>query len=129
MLKRAVAVWIVLVFLAVAVALVRNLLVAPLLGLHWAHVIGTLIFCAVIFLVTRATISWIGPSKTKDALLIGSFWLVLTVAFEFLAGHYLFGNPWRVLLADYNFLRGRIWILVLITTFAAPLIAGRRVAR
>jgi hypothetical protein len=44
----------------------------------------------------------------------------MTVAFELLAGHYLFGNTWERLLADYNVLRGRIWVLVLITTFLAP---------
>lgn len=51
---------------------------------------------------------------------IGALWVAMTVAFELLAGHYLFGNTWERLLADYNVLRGRIWVLVLITTFLAP---------
>jgi hypothetical protein len=48
----------------------------------------------------------------------------LTLAFEFLAGHYLFGNPWSKLLADYNLLRGHIWVLVLITTAFGPLLSA-----
>jgi hypothetical protein len=48
--------------------------------------------------------------------------LGLTVGFEFLAGHYLFGNPWRRLLEDYNVVRGRVWMLVLLTTALAPLL-------
>jgi hypothetical protein len=51
--------------------------------------------------------------------------VVLVLAFEFLAGHYLFGTPWSELLADYNVMRGRIWPLVLVTTFVAPYLAGR----
>ena len=50
-------------------------------------------------------------------------WLVLTVAFEFLGGHYLFGQSWERLFADYDVRSGRIWLLVLATTAAAPLIA------
>jgi hypothetical protein len=47
-------------------------------------------------------------------------WVALTLAFEFLAGHYLFGTPWNQLLADYNVLGGRIWALALVTTAIAP---------
>jgi len=32
---------------------------------------------------------------------------------------------WATLFADYNLLRGRIWILVLVATFIAPWLAGR----
>jgi len=52
-------------------------------------------------------------------------WVALTLAFEFLAGHYLFHNPWDKLLADYDVLHGRIWPLVLIVTLLAPVIAYR----
>jgi hypothetical protein len=76
-------------------------------------------------LVTWSTIAWIRPRSLADAWRIGLLWLALTLAFELLAGHYVFDAPWSRLLADYNLLRGRIWILVLITTFAAPVIAAR----
>jgi hypothetical protein len=50
---------------------------------------------------------------------------VLTVAFEFGFGHFIAHKPWSELRADYNVLRGRVWILVLITISAAPYIAAR----
>jgi hypothetical protein len=56
---------------------------------------------------------------------VGILWAVLTVAFEFLAGHYAFGHPWPELLADYDLLRGRVWLLVLVTTLVAPRWAWR----
>ena len=46
-----------------------------------------------------------------------------TGGFEFLAGHYVFGNSWERLIADYNVFRGRIWILVLAANIFAPLSA------
>ena len=49
---------------------------------------------------------------------------MLTLAFEVGAGR-LSGKPWSVVLADYDLLRGRIWVLVPIVTFLAPLWVGR----
>jgi len=52
-------------------------------------------------------------------------WLLLTLAFEFGFGHYVFGKPWSVLLADYRLDQGRIWTLVPVITLLAPWLAGR----
>jgi hypothetical protein len=77
------------------------------------------------------TIGWIRTVSARDAWTVGSVWLSLTLAFEFLAGHYVFGHPWRRLLADYDVSRGRIWVLVLVTTVVAPVVtaAARRLPR
>ena len=77
-----------------------------------------------ILLLAWFTMRWIGPSSAVDAWAIGGVWVALTLAFEFLAGHYLFGNPWSQLLADYDVAHGRIWPLVLMTTALAPRIVA-----
>ena len=64
------------------------------------------------------------PATAREAFLIGLVWLALTLAFEFLAGHYGFRTPWKELLADYDVLSGRIWVLVLLTTTLAPLLTA-----
>jgi len=56
--------------------------------------------------------------------LIGGFWLVMTILFEFVFGHYVMGHPWETLLTDYNLFKGKMWVLVLITTFLAPWTIG-----
>jgi hypothetical protein len=61
-----------------------------------------------------------------QALTIGGIWLSLTVAFEFMFGHYVMGNPWSRLLQDYNLLEGRLWVLVLIWITIAPLVFKAR---
>ena len=59
-----------------------------------------------------------------DLLLIGAFWTILTILFEFGFGHYVIGHSWSKLFADYNILKGRVWSLVLLTTFIAPSLIG-----
>jgi len=59
-----------------------------------------------------------------DLILIGAFWTILTIGFEFGFGHYVMGRPWDHLLADYNILKGRLWSLVLLTMLIAPSLWG-----
>jgi len=122
---KTVVVWLAIMVLAIANGIVRGAVLVPRLGEHAAHVVSTLLLCGLIFLVARLSIRWIGPANGGDALRIGAMWVILTLAFEFIAGHFVFGAPWARLLADYNVLRGRIWPLVPITTLAAPVVALR----
>ncbi len=126
MLLRALTVWLLLMFAAIANGGVRNALLAPRLSDTAAHAVSTVMLCVWIALVTWASIGWMRPPTVRAAAGIGILWLCLTLAFEFLAGHYVFGQSWDRLLADYNLAQGRIWPLVLVTTAAAPVWAARR---
>ena len=46
--------------------------------------------------------------------------LGLTIAFEFLFGHYIAGHAWSKLFQDYNILAGRVWAVVLLWVALAP---------
>ena len=120
MIFRAVIIWLVFMVVAVGTAVFRVSVITPRSGEQTGHVIGTLILCLLIFIITWFSIVWISPPSAWVAFFVGLIWLAMTVAFEFLAGHYLFGNPWDKLFADYNIFKGRIWILVLITNLLSP---------
>jgi hypothetical protein len=117
-------VWFVLLAAAFANGLLREALLRPRFGDPAARAMSSLILAAAIIAIAGATIRWLHPSSRTDAWQIGGLWVTWTVAFEFLVGHYVFGTPWPALLADYNLLAGRIWILVLLATLAAPFAAG-----
>ncbi|MGM0510732.1 MAG: hypothetical protein ACQESD_06360 [Thermoplasmatota archaeon] len=126
LLLYSIGIWFVFMILAIVNAVVRETVYAPKLGEHAGHVISTVIFIALIFIVVYLFLKNINLDYTQnDLLLIGSIWLVGTIAFEFLAGHYVFGNSWERLLTDYNLLKGRVWSLVPITVFSAPYLVDR----
>jgi hypothetical protein len=122
MIWRYILVWIPMIFIAIVNASIRELVYAKYLGELRAHQVSTatgiLLFGLYIWVITNF---WHIQSTTQ-ALTIGLIWLGLTVAFEFLFGHYIVGQPWSKLLADYNLLAGRVWIFVLIWTAIAPFI-------
>jgi hypothetical protein len=78
----------------------------------------------VILAMTRRFVLRLGSPGSAKLLEVGLLWLFLTVAFEFGFGR-LSGASWQALLADYDIPRGRLWPLVLLTTFLAPWLWGR----
>ena len=123
MLMKGLAIWLVIMVLAVLNGGVREAFITPLLSERAGHIISTVILCALILLTAWLAIGWMDPRNQWHAALIGITWVGLTFAFEFLVGHYVFGTSWETLLADYNVVRGRVWPLVPLTCLMAPMFA------
>lgn len=122
---RAFAVWGLLLVIAILNGGLREGVLVPRIGPAAGHVASTLLLSLLILGATRLTSPWLALPDARTALLVGVGWLLLTLAFEFLGGHFLFHRPWSTLLADYDLSRWRIWILVLIVTAIAPWICRR----
>lgn len=111
-------------FLLALVAIVNGIVRERTYGRHLternAHQLSTLIAAvavtAVAWLLHRA---WPLPDLAT-ALRIGFAWLVMTVSFECLFGHFVVGHSWRRLWADYDLRAGRVWSLFLAWLAALP---------
>jgi hypothetical protein len=126
----AVGAWLVLTVLAILNGALRNYTYSRVVGEYAGHVISSVVLIVLFPLVTYVFLASVKVAyRSLDLLLVGAIWLVLTVAFEFLFGHYVAGHPWSRLLGDYNILKGRVWALVLLAVFLAPLIAGNLARR
>ena len=117
--------WIGMVIIAIMNGIIRDVLYGKRLGELTAHQISTftLIVLSGLYLWLLG-LAWKIPSSNQ-AITIGLIWLALTVAFEFLFGHYVMKHPWTRLLHDYNITKGRIWVLVLIWITIAPYVFCR----
>ena len=124
MLFRALAIWCGLLIAAFFNGALREMWLMPVFGDPVAHLVSAAILSAIIVAVAWAAIVWLHPHSANEALLIGDEWVLLTIAFEFLAGYYLFGTPWQTLLAQYDVAQGQPWELVLVTMLVAPVAAA-----
>ena len=122
---RIVGLWLVFAVCGVLNGILRESLITPRLGIDAAHVLSTIVLCAVILLGSWLLLKRVRLMDTGTLLLVGIVWLGLTVVFEFGFGHYVMGHPWERLLADYNIFRGRVWVLVLATELVGPLAISR----
>lgn len=125
---QAIVIWVLFVFVAIFNGSIRQFLIAPKVSELTAHQIscftGITMFFLVMFLWLRTT----GASYTGNNLIvIGVSFLIATIIFEFIFGHYIMGNSWAKLLHDYNFLEGRLWSLVLAWTTMGPYVIAKYV--
>lgn len=124
MIRATVLTWLVLLIAAIVNGVVREAVVTPMMSFTRARAISSISLSASILVLSWFLVPWIGPGSAGQALRVGAIWVGLTLLFEFGFGHYVSGKPWSELLADYNLFQGRIWILVLVTTFLAPWLVG-----
>jgi hypothetical protein len=122
---KALGIWVMLAISAIVVATFRNAVLLPTFEEQTAHQLGTVLYLIVQFSIIFFFIKKIKTKEAKTLLGIGIFWVVITVIFEFLFGHFVMSYPWKKLLADYNLFNGRLWVLVLINNMAAPFITGK----
>ena len=120
MMARAVLIWFALLAVAIVNGAIREGLLLPWLGRGVAQAVSTVLLSGFIVAIGWWATPWIAPRRAADAWAIGLGWVTLTLAFEFLGGHFLFGKSWTALVADYNLLAGRIWVMVLVVTLVTP---------
>jgi len=122
---KSLGIWFLLAISAIVVATFRIAVLLPQVGEQTAHQLGTILYLIVQFLIIYLFIRKMKIRDVKTLLLIGIFWAVITIIFEFVFGHYVIGHSWQKLFADYNLFNGRLWVLVLINNIVAPLISGK----
>ena len=122
---KSLGIWFILAVSAIVVATFRVGVLLPPFGEQTAHQVGTLLYLIVQFFIIYFFIKKLKLKEIKTLLGIGIFWVVITIMFEFIFGHYVMGHPWQKLFADYNLFNGRLWILVLINNLIAPLISRK----
>ena len=122
---KALVLWFGILVLAAANGTLREKVLIPAFGNTAGLISSGVILSACIFSVALAAAPWYGPLTSNQWLLIGAFWLVLTLMFEFSFGRFIQHKNWAELLEAYTFKGGNIWPLVLVATSIAPWCAGK----
>jgi hypothetical protein len=98
--------------IAIANGAARQLWYGPHLSELRAHQVSTLTALILFTAYMAALFAWRPTASLDQALAVGGLWFALTIAFEFLFGHYVGGQPWAHLLHDYDLRAGRLWVLI-----------------
>jgi hypothetical protein len=122
MLKIYLLAWLPMTLIAISNGLIRELTYGKYLAELRSHQISTLT-AIILFGCYLAILNHFWPLQSiPESLIIGGAWLLLTVLFEFSFGHFIAQHSYAKLLADYNILAGRIWLLVLLWLAISPVI-------
>lgn len=122
---RWIVAWLGLSILAIGNGVAREGLYGDAVGDQAAHQISTVTLIVMIAAYSWLLQRWWPLVSSQEAWQVGLAWVAMTIAFEFGFGHYVTRNSWSDLLADYNILEGRLWLLIPLTILIAPVVARR----
>lgn len=125
MIRRAFAVWLLIVLAEVIHGILRTLFLVPLTGDLRARQIGVFTGSLLILAIATATIRWLGLPTPARQFQVGALWLVWMVLFELAFGRWVAGLSWDRLLADYNIPAGGLLPFGLLILLLSPLLAAR----
>jgi hypothetical protein len=103
---------------------VREIFLAPAIGALRARQVGVLLGSVVVLLIAWACSRRLGVRTTRSQLIVGGYWVGLTVAFEISLGRAM-DLSWPRILSDYNPAQGGWMLLGLAVMFVAPMFAAR----
>ena len=89
-----------------------------------AHQLSTITLIILCLIYVGIVFRFLNIQNSRQALLIGFVWMVLTILFEFVLGR-MMNNSWEELLQNYDLLAGKIWPVFLICLFLIPYIFYR----
>ncbi len=122
---RSLAIWFVLIVAEIVHGVLRAIFLVPLVGEFRSNQIGVFGGSAIILLIAYFAVDWIGARNSTELLMVGSIWLVLTVAFEILFGRFVMSLTWDRIFSDYNMAQGGLMPIGLIVLILSPMIAAR----
>jgi hypothetical protein len=105
--------WVGFAVVAVGGGIFRVVWLEPRMGEHLANITETLMLAIVLASLMWIAVPWLNPGlRRRDLNRLGLLWGTLTLAFEFLFGHFVAGASWAALFANYDITAGRLWILI-----------------
>ena len=125
MTARSLAIWLILITAEILHGILRGILLVPHIGEFRSGQIGVFTGSLIILAIAIIFVRWTGATRPRQLLGIGVLWLGLTLAFEFLFGHFVAGASWERLASDYNVLQGGLLPFGMIVLLFSPLIAGK----
>jgi hypothetical protein len=111
--------WLPMIVLAVLNGTFRQLFLTKYYSELTAHQLSTFTLTVLCAIYTAVVFPFLAIRGSKQALLVGFIWVILTVSFEFLLGR-LTGKSWAYLLKDYDLVAGHIWPVFLICLLLLP---------
>lgn len=124
-LSRGLLIWLVIVVAEILHGIARAIVLVPIVSEFRSNQIGVFSGSIIILMIALLSIRWLGASRRSDLFIVGSVWLVLTVAFEVVFGRMVMHLSWERLQADYNVLVGGLMPIGLVVLLLAPWIASK----
>ena len=123
--RRAIALWFLLIAGTLLLGAFRSALTKQSLDPKFVLQLADLAGAALVLIATFYLVEKLETRSTRDLLLVGAIWVVLTVLTEVLFHRFVMHDTWGNIFLDYDLLSGRLWLVVLAALFLGPFLMTR----
>ena len=116
--------WLVMVACAISNGIIRENVLNRHLDEKMSLLVSGLSLSVLVFIVSYVGIDFLEMETASAYVLVGVFWVMLTLVFEYGFGYYVRGKSWLEINQVFNVEKGNLFIVVLFVTAAAPLISA-----
>jgi len=122
---RAVGLWFLLMMAVTLQGLWRTKVLAEWIGDAASRDVGVYTGSLLLLLITFACIGWISARDNRTLLFVGLTWVILTIAYTFALGAFVFHVPWTDIASEFDAFHGRLLPIGLVALMFAPFLAAR----
>jgi len=125
LLSKTIGIWFMLFIIAIVNAAIREKVLAPTIGPGFALPVSGLLLSMLILFAAFLSMPFLGSLEGKMYILVGVVWLLFTLSFEFLFGHFVAGKPWPEIMQVFNIKKGDLFVVALLTTLISPWLSAK----
>jgi hypothetical protein len=122
---KATGIWLIILVMAILNGLLREKVMAPAIGAELSLPLSGITLSLLVLLVAYFLVPVIGKNNSHVFVLVGLLWVMLTLSFEYLFGHYVLGKSWTEINEVFDIKAGNLFIAVLFTAAFAPWLVAR----
>lgn len=118
-------IWFIIALLAIINGIFREAILVGMIGPNMAMPISGITLSLIILIITYLSFPLFGKHHALTYFFIGIQWVVMTLLFEFIFGHYVMGKSWPDILEVFHIVRGNFFIIVLAVSLFSPLLMAK----
>ena len=118
-------IWGIIALLAIINGIFREGILLSNLGQNMAILVSGIMLSIIVFMVTYISFPLFGKHHVHTYFLIGLQWVIMTLIFELIFGHYVMGKPWSEILQVFNIMQDDLFIIVLVVSLFSPLLVAK----
>ena len=122
---KAGIIWVIIALFAIMNGIFRENVLVSILGQLMAVSVSGIMLSIIVFIVTYVFFPLIEKHHTLAYFFIGVQWVLMTLIFEFVFGHYVMGKPWSSIFQVFNIIEGNLFIIVLVVSLFSPILAEK----
>lgn len=118
-------IWFVIAVLAIVNGIFRENVLVGMIGPNMAVPVSGITLSMIVLIVTYVSFPLFGKHHAPTYFVIGLQWVLMTLLFEFIFGHYVMGKSWSDILEVFHIMRGNLFIIVLAVSLISPLLMAK----